>query len=43
MGVPAKVRRAVTEEERQELRHCAENYLEYKETYLAETAAAGHP
>ena len=37
MGVPAKVRREVTEEERASLRHLAENYLGYKETYLQET------
>jgi len=36
MGVPAKVRRPVTEEEREGLRRYAENYFEYKETYLAE-------
>jgi carbonic anhydrase/acetyltransferase-like protein (isoleucine patch superfamily) len=36
MGVPAKVRRPVTEEERQGLRRSAESYVEYKETYLAE-------
>ena len=38
MGLPAKVRRPVTEEERQGLRVYANNYLEYKETYLEETA-----
>jgi carbonic anhydrase/acetyltransferase-like protein (isoleucine patch superfamily) len=36
MGVPAKFRRQVTEEERQGLRQSAANYFEYKETYLAE-------
>ncbi len=36
MGVPAKVRREITEEERSSLRRYAENYFEYKETYLAE-------
>ncbi|MFI5183753.1 MAG: gamma carbonic anhydrase family protein [Vicinamibacteria bacterium] len=36
MGVPGKVRRPVTEEERLGLRRYAENYFEYKETYLAE-------
>jgi carbonic anhydrase/acetyltransferase-like protein (isoleucine patch superfamily) len=36
MGVPAKVRRQVTEEEREGLRVSAQNYYEYKETYLAE-------
>jgi carbonic anhydrase/acetyltransferase-like protein (isoleucine patch superfamily) len=40
MGVPGKVRRAVTEEERQGLRQYAANYFEYKETYLAETSRA---
>ncbi len=38
MGVPGKVRRPVTEEERQGLRRYAESYFEYKETYLEETA-----
>lgn len=36
MGVPAKVRRGVSEEERAGLRASAENYLGYKETYRAE-------
>ena len=36
MGVPGKVRRPVTEEEREGLRRYADNYYEYKETYLAE-------
>ena len=36
MGMPAKVRREVTEEEREGLRRYASNYYEYKETYLAE-------
>src|SRR5262245_51580338 len=36
MGVPGKVRRPITEEERQGLRTYANNYVEYKETYLAE-------
>jgi carbonic anhydrase/acetyltransferase-like protein (isoleucine patch superfamily) len=36
MGVPAKFRRQVTEEERAGLRQSAQNYFEYKETYLAE-------
>jgi gamma-carbonic anhydrase len=40
MGLPAKVRRAVTAAERQNLRWLAEAYLGFKETYLAETAAA---
>jgi carbonic anhydrase/acetyltransferase-like protein (isoleucine patch superfamily) len=37
MGLPAKVRRPITEEERLGLRQYAQNYFEYKETYLAET------
>jgi carbonic anhydrase/acetyltransferase-like protein (isoleucine patch superfamily) len=40
MGVPAKVRREVTEAERLELRQLAKSYVGYKETYLAEAAAA---
>jgi carbonic anhydrase/acetyltransferase-like protein (isoleucine patch superfamily) len=44
MGVPAKVRREVTEAERRELRELARSYVGYKETYLAEAAAApGRP
>jgi len=43
MGVPATVRRPVTEEERRGLRRLAENYLGYKETYLQEQAAAAPP
>ena len=39
MGLPAKVRREVTDAERANLRSLAEAYLGYKETYLAETAA----
>jgi carbonic anhydrase/acetyltransferase-like protein (isoleucine patch superfamily) len=39
MGLPAKIRREVTEAERQNLRFLADAYLGYKETYLAETAA----
>lgn len=39
MGLPAKVRRPVTEEEREGLRRYANNYFEYKETYLTETAS----
>ena len=38
MGLPAKVRRPLTDEELQGLRVYANNYLEYKETYLEETA-----
>ncbi len=37
MGAPAKVRRGVTEQEREGLRRLAEDYVGYKETYLAET------
>ncbi len=40
MGVPAKVRRPVTDEERQGLRRLAESCLGYKETYLEESAAS---
>jgi carbonic anhydrase/acetyltransferase-like protein (isoleucine patch superfamily) len=36
MGTPAKVRRPITEEERAGLRRYAQDYLEYKEAYLAE-------
>lgn len=35
MGAPAKVRRAVTEEERTGLRRYAENYVRYKDEYRA--------
>jgi carbonic anhydrase/acetyltransferase-like protein (isoleucine patch superfamily) len=38
MGLPARVLRPLTEEERAGLRQYANNYLEYKETYLEETA-----
>jgi carbonic anhydrase/acetyltransferase-like protein (isoleucine patch superfamily) len=38
MGVPARVRRPVTEDERKSLRASADHYCEYKETYLRETA-----
>jgi carbonic anhydrase/acetyltransferase-like protein (isoleucine patch superfamily) len=41
MGLPGKVRRPITEEERQGLRHYAENYVIYKDTYLAEREQAG--
>ena len=37
MGLPAKVRRPVSDEERAGLRQYAQNYFEYKETYLAES------
>jgi carbonic anhydrase/acetyltransferase-like protein (isoleucine patch superfamily) len=40
MGTPAKVRREVTEGERQGLLRLAENYLGYKEIYLEESAGA---
>jgi carbonic anhydrase/acetyltransferase-like protein (isoleucine patch superfamily) len=36
MGVPAKFRRQLTEEEREGLRRSAANYFDYKESYLAE-------
>lgn len=36
MGMPGKVRRPVTDEEREGLRRYASNYFDYKETYLAE-------
>jgi carbonic anhydrase/acetyltransferase-like protein (isoleucine patch superfamily) len=39
MGLPAKVRREITAEEREGLRRYAQNYFEYKETYLAEAEA----
>ena len=35
MGSPAKVRRAVSEEERAGLRRYAENYVGYKDDYRA--------
>jgi carbonic anhydrase/acetyltransferase-like protein (isoleucine patch superfamily) len=38
MGVPAKFRREVTEEEKTLIRMHAEHYLEYKERYLAKEA-----
>jgi carbonic anhydrase/acetyltransferase-like protein (isoleucine patch superfamily) len=41
MGLPGKVRRPITEEERQGLRTYAQNYYEYKETYLAESEQEG--
>jgi carbonic anhydrase/acetyltransferase-like protein (isoleucine patch superfamily) len=41
MGVPAKIRRPVTEAERQASLRLAESYRGYKETYLEEDAAAG--
>jgi carbonic anhydrase/acetyltransferase-like protein (isoleucine patch superfamily) len=36
MGLPARVRRPVTDEEREGIRRSANNYVEYKESYLAE-------
>ena len=39
MGSPAKVRRAVTEEERAGLRRYAENYVGYKEDYRSAEGA----
>jgi len=39
MGAPAKVRRNVSDDERDELRRYAENYVGYKETYRAEARA----
>ena len=38
MGVPAKLRRAVTEDEQAFIRMHAEHYLQYKASYLAEVA-----
>lgn len=43
MGVPARVRRMLTAEERAALPGYAESYLEYKETYQAEAAAPSGP
>lgn len=39
MGAPGKVRRSVSDAEREELRRYAENYVGYKETYRAEAEA----
>jgi carbonic anhydrase/acetyltransferase-like protein (isoleucine patch superfamily) len=36
MGLPGKVRRPLTDEERASIRVYSQNYFEYKETYLAE-------
>jgi carbonic anhydrase/acetyltransferase-like protein (isoleucine patch superfamily) len=36
MGSPAKVRREITDDERADLREYAQNYFEYKNTYLEE-------
>ena len=41
MGVPARVRRPLTGEELAGLRTYAQNYYEYKETYLQELEQAG--
>ncbi len=38
MGLPAKVRRTLSDEEKASLRVYASNYYEYKETYLGELA-----
>ena len=40
IGTPARVLRPVTEEEREGLRRYAQNYFEYKETYLDEQPAS---
>jgi carbonic anhydrase/acetyltransferase-like protein (isoleucine patch superfamily) len=40
IGTPGRVLRSVTEEEREGLRKYAQNYFEYKETYLAEQPAS---
>jgi carbonic anhydrase/acetyltransferase-like protein (isoleucine patch superfamily) len=34
-GVPAKVRRELTDEERKKLEQSAQNYIDYRERYLA--------
>jgi carbonic anhydrase/acetyltransferase-like protein (isoleucine patch superfamily) len=36
MGVPARVKRSLTDEERADIERGADHYLEYKEDYLAE-------
>jgi carbonic anhydrase/acetyltransferase-like protein (isoleucine patch superfamily) len=41
MGLPGKVRRPITEEEREGLRRYAANYFDYKETYLSERDQGG--
>jgi len=38
MGTPAKVRRSITDEERQALPRLADSYVGYKDDYLAEAA-----
>jgi carbonic anhydrase/acetyltransferase-like protein (isoleucine patch superfamily) len=40
IGTPGRVLRQVTEEERDGLRKYAQNYFDYKETYLAEQPAS---
>ena len=42
MGAPGKVRRAVTDKEREGFKESADGYVEYKETYLREGSAAEH-
>lgn len=41
MGLPARVKRPLTDEELAGLRASAQNYYEYKETYLQELEQAG--
>ena len=41
MGTPGKVRRAVTDEEREGFKESADGYVEYKNVYLREASAAG--
>jgi carbonic anhydrase/acetyltransferase-like protein (isoleucine patch superfamily) len=36
MGVPGKVRKQLSDEDQQTILRYAQNYLGYKETYLAE-------
>jgi carbonic anhydrase/acetyltransferase-like protein (isoleucine patch superfamily) len=43
MGVPAKPRRAVTDDERTFIRRHAEHYIHYKDSYLAEAAKNRRP
>jgi carbonic anhydrase/acetyltransferase-like protein (isoleucine patch superfamily) len=38
MGLPARFKRQLTEEERRGIRRYAANYFDYKESYLAETS-----
>jgi carbonic anhydrase/acetyltransferase-like protein (isoleucine patch superfamily) len=37
MGIPGKLRRKLSEDEKQSIRRYAENYYEYKETYLGDS------